>query len=138
MLAIAIAGATAAGSTVTFAPTAKAYTPQQVQQQVIGSGNDLPFNSGWVVSENTYRITFNKAAPYYFIDLDDCYEWRIVSGKEIISVDPNVQQDEWGNVWATGIKLTPTQENLDGTVELQLRDQRVNIMIYYLLSLIHI
>ncbi len=132
MLAIAIAGATAAGSTVTFAPTAKAYTPQQVQQQVIGSGNDLPFNSGWVVSENTYRITFNKAAPYYFIDLDDCYEWRIVSGKEIISVDPNVQQDEWGNVWATGIKLTPTQENLDGTVELQLRDQRVNIMIYYL------
>ena len=132
MLAIAIAGATAAGSTVTFAPSAKAYTQQQVQQQVIGSGNDLPFNSGWVVRESTHYITFDEATPTYYMDLYDCYEWRIVSGKEILNVSPNVQQDEWGNVWTTGIKLSPAQENLSGTVELQLRDQHGNITIYYL------
>ena len=132
MLAIAIAGATAAGSTVTFAPSAKAYTPQQVQQQVIGSGNDLPFNSGWVVRENTQYITFDKANPFYYLDLNDCYEWRIVSGKNIVSVSPNLQRDERGNVWATGIKLTPAQQNLSGTVELHLRDQHGNITIYYL------
>ena len=132
MLAIAIAGATAAGSTVTFAPGAKAYTPQQVQQQVTGSGNDLPFNSGWVVRENTQYITFDQANPFYYLDLNDCYEWRIVRGKDIVSVSPNLQQDERGNVWATGIKLTPAQENLDGIVELHLRDQHGNITIYYL------
>ena len=132
MLAIAIAGATAAGSTVTFAPSAKAYTPQQVQQQVTSSGNDLPFNTGWVVRENTQYITFDQANPFYYLDLNDCYEWRIVSGKNIVSVSPNLQQDERGNVWATGIKLTPAQENLDGTVELHLRDQHGNITIYYL------
>ena len=132
MLAIAIAGATAAGSTVTFAPTAKAYTQQQVQQQVTGSGNDLPFNTGWVVRENTQYITFDQANPFYYLDLNDCYEWRIVRGKDIVSVSPNLQQDERGNVWATGIKLTPAQENLDGIVELHLRDQHGNITIYYL------
>ena len=132
MLAIAIAGATAAGSTVTFAPTAKAYTQQQVQQQVTSSGNDLPFNTGWVVRENTQYITFDQANPFYYLDLNDCYEWRIVRGKDIVSVSPNLQQDERGNVWATGIKLTPAQENLDGIVELHLRDQHGNITIYYL------
>lgn len=132
MLALAIAGATAASGALAVSPAAKAYTQQQVQQYTLNRGNDQPFTSGWVVRENTQYITFDQKNPFYYLDLNDCYEWRVVNGKQIVDVSPNLQQDERGNIWATGIKLTPTQDNLNGIVELHLRDQNGRITIYYL------
>ena len=130
MLAIAIAGATAAGSTVTFAPGAKAYTQQQIQQHVNSFGNDLPFNYGQVVRTNTQYITFDEANPFYWVDLEGWHCWRIVNGKGIVNVSPNEKVDERGNAWASGLKLTPGQGN--GIVELHVRDQHGNITVYYL------